>query len=78
MPLKLNKKHPRLRGEDICCTMRTTPEMETPPLTRGRRMPEKDPIAQSGNTPAYAGKTMKYPSEEEKHEKHPRLRGEDV
>ncbi len=37
--------------------MRTTPLMETPPLTRGRRPALADRGGWAGNTPAYAGKT---------------------
>ena len=52
-------KHPRLRGEDQDGAYRPGYKSETPPLTRGRLWPASAPIADDGNTPAYAGKTSR-------------------
>ena len=54
------------------------PVTETPPLTRGRRTGRPFRPQRCGNTPAYAGKTIVSPLSSPVHQKHPRLRGEDV
>ena len=51
--------------------------LETPPLTRGRLVQNRQPRARIGNTPAYAGKTGTTTSAGSHTQKHPRLRGED-
>ena len=50
---------------------------ETPPLTRGRPDELVFEGDRDGNTPAYAGKTVCEQEGNGRHEKHPRLRGED-
>ena len=50
---------------------------ETPPLTRGRQLCTQACDLDSGNTPAYAGKTELAPRHRGETRKHPRLRGED-
>ena len=51
------EKHPRLRREDGPKRCRLPSAGETPPLTRGRRVPQVVIRFNHGNTPAYAGKT---------------------
>ena len=51
---------------------------ETPPLTRGRLRGTFFRKRIDGNTPAYAGKTMRSMMLDAYIEKHPRLRGEDA
>ena len=70
-------KHPRLRGEDLYSPSGVSPILETPPLTRGRRLSERHRQLAAGNTPAYAGKTSRSVSGITRPKKHPRLRGED-
>ena len=73
----LEKKHPRLRGEDALLVLEGKDPSETPPLTRGR-LPRYAPTGSgSGNTPAYAGKTGSVTAGVSAKGKHPRLRGED-
>ena len=50
-------KHPRLRGEDAELLFAGAQDLETPPLTRGRRRRRQARVEDGGNTPAYAGKT---------------------
>ena len=57
------QKHPRLRGEDHLKIDKSELAEETPPLTRGRLDMSFLPFRSLGNTPAYAGKTEKIPSE---------------
>ena len=71
------QKHPRLRGEDGEELTGEELEAETPPLTRGRRQAVATVIADSRNTPAYAGKTSWSSGRPRVTGKHPRLRGED-
>ena len=75
---KLFGKHPRLRGEDSDQGRRRLRDEETPPLTRGRRSAETSVSPVSGNTPAYAGKTLGFLRRAPLVGKHPRLRGEDL
>ena len=70
-------KHPRLRGEDCVTVSQTCPISETPPLTRGRLRRVSSWWTSSGNTPAYAGKTLQILRARRGVQKHPRLRGED-
>ena len=51
------EKHPRLRGEDGGSAALSVRSVETPPLTRGRRIDQIFVSKPLGNTPAYAGKT---------------------
>ena len=75
--LESSKKHPRLRGEDHEWRVSGYATKETPPLTRGRLLPDGRVVARRGNTPAYAGKTRPLLSLWLSRQKHPRLRGED-
>ena len=72
-----DEKHPRLRGEDCPQSATKSYELETPPLTRGRRDETISKLLPPGNTPAYAGKTGSCGFGDAVEEKHPRLRGED-
>ena len=56
--VRRDRKHPRLRGEDWYALDTCDPTTETPPLTRGRRASCPSRRPGSGNTPAYAGKTI--------------------
>ena len=71
------KKHPRLRGEDSVESSGFSCSPETPPLTRGRLRRVSSWWTSSGNTPAYAGKTLQILRARRGVQKHPRLRGED-
>ena len=73
-----NRKHPRLRGEDRFFQCGEYGELETPPLTRGRRRHARRVGGRLGNTPAYAGKTNDLGKRYRGNWKHPRLRGEDL
>ena len=70
-------KHPRLRGEDQSLDVWHLAQEETPPLTRGRPDMIRPDKLESGNTPAYAGKTLPSSMPGRPPGKHPRLRGED-
>ena len=61
VPLSIlkNEKHPRLRGEDLIRPLVAKATSETPPLTRGRRRWTAVCRPPQGNTPAYAGKTVR-------------------
>ena len=72
------KKHPRLRGEDVIKVDRALALVETPPLTRGRPQLLSPDAVERGNTPAYAGKTLRGFRSLSFSRKHPRLRGEDA
>ena len=76
-PFPKRWKHPRLRGEDRQTFADKLKEWETPPLTRGRRRSGKRSRCACGNTPAYAGKTLREVDLADVLWKHPRLRGED-
>ena len=54
-----HEKHPRVCGEDESLTDDLTDKEETPPRMRGRRIKEITPGVANGNTPAYAGKTLR-------------------
>ena len=56
---------------------RSASAMETPPLTRGRQTAKARIVHAVGNTPAYAGKTIRFRIGSSAYRKHPRLRGED-
>ena len=51
-------KHPRVCGEDRYRENSAFSVKETPPRMRGRLLPEADQEPNTGNTPAYAGKTL--------------------
>ena len=74
----LERKHPRLRGEDSLETPSRLIVRETPPLTRGRLHTPTCESERNRNTPAYAGKTVTIAPDGVDAQKHPRLRGEDV
>ena len=57
--------------------MMSVPEPETPPRMRGRRLSTYACRPCSGNTPAYAGKTVKAFETVPVIRKHPRVCGED-
>ena len=52
------QKHPRVCGEDPDRTDRKDLAKETPPRMRGRLADGDYSESDSGNTPAYAGKTL--------------------
>ena len=54
-----SEKHPRVCGEDRCFLWRLHQNLETPPRMRGRRGLEGAGADPHGNTPAYAGKTLR-------------------
>ena len=54
-----HRKHPRVCGEDSVWRRQTQIPRETPPRMRGRPPYRDDGEAEAGNTPAYAGKTVK-------------------
>ena len=74
---ELQKKHPRVCGEDSINSGFHRIFRETPPRMRGRRRFVKEKCFRKGNTPAYAGKTYEIWDELQKSEKHPRVCGED-
>ena len=53
------KKHPRVCGEDSCMMFFAGDVPETPPRMRGRQNADALACETFGNTPAYAGKTVK-------------------
>ena len=54
-----NQKHPRVCGEDLSRDPIPGSPGETPPRMRGRQIPSVKDTGGRGNTPAYAGKTVK-------------------
>ena len=70
-------KHPRVCGEDHTCAFSFLTLRETPPRMRGRRNGKTLETEDTGNTPAYAGKTLLHPSRHTEKGKHPRVCGED-
>ena len=52
------RKHPRVRGEDLTASPRTPHTWETPPRARGRPPSGSVKSSGNGNTPACAGKTL--------------------
>ena len=73
----LNKKHPRVRGEDLGSGQSQPDELETPPRARGRQSLENLKKSFNRNTPACAGKTGTSAYSASMKRKHPRVRGED-
>ena len=53
------RKHPRVCGEDMHGQMTIPGTGETPPRMRGRPRMVAATVDESGNTPAYAGKTIR-------------------
>ena len=58
---QVGQKHPRLRGEDTARRSCSVVLIETPPLTRGGRVQYGSKFEETGNTPAYAGRTISEP-----------------
>ena len=71
-------KHPRIRGENHGYSARIIREAETSPHTRGERSKWRPLQRDTGNIPAYAGRTVAQTCRKEKPEKHPRIRGENT
>ena len=72
-----DRKHPRVCGEDKMALSSSESHSETPPRMRGRPRQACPLDLDTGNTPAYAGKTS-YASDPCTHaRKHPRVCGED-
>ena len=74
----LRKVHPRIRGEDLFSPAAGTPQMGSPPHTRGR-WPASE-LSKPGTrfTPAYAGKIERQWKHCPVRQVHPRIRGEDT
>ena len=72
------RKHPHSRGEDGVKTMTDYVEIETPPLTWGRRTGNAEASFGARNTPTHVGKTRLCSHSQGVNEKHPHSRGEDV
>jgi len=70
-------KHPRVCGEDLKESDFKNSDLETPPRMRGRPVYGPRMVRHSGNTPAYAGKTVSAAARITIREKHPRVCGED-
>ena len=71
------QKHPRRGGEDSSHGSEYMYFLETPPPRRGRLRRSSLSWITSRNTPAEAGKTDFFSSEDSLYEKHPRRGGED-
>ena len=71
------RKHPRVCGEDCVCAPAAAMLRETPPRMRGRLYMREPAYPPSGNTPAYAGKTVPPAPPRPYRRKHPRVCGED-
>ena len=76
-PAPVDGKHPRVCGEDGIGFGYARAQMETPPRMRGRPAQGARCAAASGNTPAYAGKTISWSCGMLSKKKHPRVCGED-
>ena len=73
----IEKKHPRVCGEDDRFRGGYHVNAETPPRMRGRRVAVSTWPQEIRNTPAYAGKTMNFGVIVTRYKKHPRVCGED-
>ncbi len=78
MPLRLNQKHPHLRGEDRSAQTVSSTKIETPPPAWGRRAGSPFGALIWGNTPTCVGKTASLVGKLISAWKHPHLRGEDL
>ena len=74
--VRLDKDHPRLRGEYMLPSSETYVRLGSPPLARGIPKRAINTIVVSGITPACAGNTRQRTREAELVRDHPRLRGE--
>ena len=74
----VDRKHPRLRGENSWSYKTNLPQKETPPLARGKPRARRKKNTGTRNTPACAGKTDIADQAVVLQRKHPRLRGENV
>ena len=72
------QKHPRVCGEDDPGRISNQDQRETPPRMRGRLFIYHIIAEGTGNTPAYAGKTLCIGLHDKEREKHPRVCGEDL
>ena len=70
------QKHPRIRGENLKTTRRSSISLETSPHTRGERRACNKKQCKDGNIPAYAGRTRQQYLARRSLWKHPRIRGE--
>ena len=73
----MNKKHPRVCGEDFIVDTYNRIKPETPPRMRGRPSEKYGRQIVARNTPAYAGKTNPNLFFNTLDRKHPRVCGED-
>ena len=73
-----SQKHPRICGEDAAQECLFCISVETPPHMRGRHAVRVRNTDNSGNTPAYAGKTQWRKGRVLQWKKHPRICGEDA
>ena len=71
-------KHLRLRGENSLKHQPAKVRLETPPLTRRKRIGSSCSDLKGGNTSAYAEKTGLYRLRALRNRKHLRLRGENA
>ena len=71
-----DRKHPRIRGENVFRGLPFFRYGETSPHTRGKPTITTQIRKRPRNIPAYAGKTLLLPSHILDRRKHPRIRGE--
>ena len=70
--------HPRMRGEDNCCSFRNKGASGSPPHARGRPKARSRVVRGTRITPACAGKTTMFTNIMADRKDHPRMRGEDL
>ncbi len=75
---RLERTHPRSRGEDSGAGDLTSGPSDSPPLARGGRVVVGDAVRVHGLTPARAGRTREVAGRGVGHGTHPRSRGEDL
>ena len=73
-----SRKHPHVRGEDLCARYEVSVFIETPPRAWGRRQFPSGNVPTRRNTPTCVGKTTTRASCVELMKKHPHVRGEDI
>ena len=71
-------EHPRSRGENAENTVTVPSVGGTSPLTRGKLERQQHSAEQIRNIPAHAGKTHPHPDTQQRHQEHPRSRGENT
>ena len=76
--VRVRKDHPRLRGENSACLLRTECRKGSPPLARGKHICTACRGSRSRITPACAGKTCVLGENSTSVWDHPRLRGENA